>query len=375
MSFFLGIVVHYITDASWHGLDSSYNHGFIQTLGTSNYGCRGDLCQVAHNSADTGGEFVAAYQLDMWDTWHDYMNWYLPTEELVEVYKFANESGYPIFGEVEPQWIENCGKLFKLAQWAEGVFGTLIFPIFADEAPFLVEHMLDHFHGGHDDGAMWTNWMWVRFIDWMENGLPDEDWGAPCGAWNCDSIPREEGRTAMEDERAKSSTAMDERVAARQASKDHRRDITRAVSNLLELERFGESPVAVSKNGRGVDLKVDLSAVGPRTLDELTKSGKTMVELLRSRQLTLAVGNTDGQRRLHARFEEVHNSGAIRAAAAKALGMNVDGTAATDGTLKHALGEALPSQVKAWSGAQSHEYFGTSLAVGDFNGDGKQETQ
>lgn len=49
-----GVTSHYIGDMNWHGLaQSPSGYGFIQTLGMQNFGCNGNLCQVAHSSADT----------------------------------------------------------------------------------------------------------------------------------------------------------------------------------------------------------------------------------------------------------------------------------------------------------------------------------
>jgi hypothetical protein len=40
--------------------------GLIRTMGYADFNCTdGDLCDVAHHAADTGGEFAAAASLDL----------------------------------------------------------------------------------------------------------------------------------------------------------------------------------------------------------------------------------------------------------------------------------------------------------------------
>jgi hypothetical protein len=39
--------------------------GFIRQLGEADFNCTGDLCAAAHTAADTGGEFMAAHEVDL----------------------------------------------------------------------------------------------------------------------------------------------------------------------------------------------------------------------------------------------------------------------------------------------------------------------
>jgi hypothetical protein len=67
----MGVTSHYIADINWHGLATvPAGYGFIQSLGEQDFNCNGDLCSVAHTAADTGGEFVAAWQTDL--KWSDF---------------------------------------------------------------------------------------------------------------------------------------------------------------------------------------------------------------------------------------------------------------------------------------------------------------
>ena len=49
------------------------------------FNCTGDLCSVAHSAADTGGEFVATYQVDI--GFESPTSWVVPTDDLVSIYK------------------------------------------------------------------------------------------------------------------------------------------------------------------------------------------------------------------------------------------------------------------------------------------------
>lgn len=59
-------------------------------------------------AADTGGEFVAAASLDL--SWFPEESWFVPTEDLVNIYAAMNATGDgPL---VEGQWINECAVLF-----------------------------------------------------------------------------------------------------------------------------------------------------------------------------------------------------------------------------------------------------------------------
>ena len=60
-------------------------------------------------AADTGGEFVAAASQDL-KSWFPERKWFVPTEDLVNIYASLNASGEgPL---VEAQWINECAVLF-----------------------------------------------------------------------------------------------------------------------------------------------------------------------------------------------------------------------------------------------------------------------
>lgn len=127
VAFMLGVTSHYIADINWHGL-GTYNNpyrklnnpyifaetvpsgeGLIRTMGYADFNCTdGSLCSSAHSAADTGGEFAAASLLNL--TWYPQKPWYIPTEDLVNIYALMNASGEgPL---VEPEWINECAVIF-----------------------------------------------------------------------------------------------------------------------------------------------------------------------------------------------------------------------------------------------------------------------
>lgn len=117
---------------------------------------------------DTGGEFVAAYTMNL--TFLQPGSWYVPTQDLIEIYKYA------------PQWvnftvnasaIENCLLIFKAAVWAIEDVGALAFPEEVKNAPFLPENYVDYYLGGLDDMSVWSSIMWNRMVSWALQGPPN----------------------------------------------------------------------------------------------------------------------------------------------------------------------------------------------------------
>lgn len=74
----------------------------------------------AHTEADTGGEFLAAYQTDL--TFADPGSWVIPTQDLINVY--ASTGTY-----VNASWIEECAIIFSVGEWAIKNLAALIEPL------------------------------------------------------------------------------------------------------------------------------------------------------------------------------------------------------------------------------------------------------
>ena len=144
-----------------------FGQGFLRTLGSQDYDCNGTLCDIAHSKGDTGGEFVAAYTMNL--TFLHEGEWYVPVDDLLKIYNYAPQY---VNKTVNASAIEDCSLLFKLATVAIKDAGAAIYPEQVRPAPFLAEHYNDFFLGGIDDNAVWSGFMWNRMIGWALNGPP-----------------------------------------------------------------------------------------------------------------------------------------------------------------------------------------------------------
>lgn len=155
--FLFAVSAHSVADISWHGL--GVDEGFIDVLAAQDF--HGDW-GAAHTAADTGGDMVAAYQLDQ-----SYMlpSAYVPTDDMVKVY---HELGYDT---VNRQVMTLANFLIFVGAQAERLAGQLLYPTFARNSPQLTDLYLDYFAGGLDDMSTFSAWKWDQMIDWMENGV------------------------------------------------------------------------------------------------------------------------------------------------------------------------------------------------------------
>lgn len=69
---------------------------------------------------------------------------------------------------VLPWWIDECALIFYVGETAVKYLGFIVWTLETDNAPFLVEHYLDHPLGGVDDMAVFTQLMWNRLENWFE---------------------------------------------------------------------------------------------------------------------------------------------------------------------------------------------------------------
>jgi len=170
VSFMSGVVSHYIVDQNWHGLcDGCNSKGLIKNIGYSDFNCTGDLCSTAHHATDTGGEFVASNQMSL-KSWYPKNNWYIPVDDLVNIYVLANQS------ETKPQFIRECSLVFYVGSWAISTFGDLVYPVISKKlGEFLTgNRYIDHVIGGVDDDSAWTAFMQTRWANWVTYGPPTD---------------------------------------------------------------------------------------------------------------------------------------------------------------------------------------------------------
>jgi hypothetical protein len=171
VAFMSGVVSHYIVDENWHGLCTGCDaKGLIKNIGYSDFNCTGDLCQTAHHATDTGGEFMAANQMNI--SWYPDRNWFVPVQDLVNIFQAMNNSCYNEPGtlsycpQTEPYFIRECSVVFYAGSWAVSTFGNLVYPIVATRlGEFLTSNRyVDHTIGGVDDDSAWTAFMQARYV-------------------------------------------------------------------------------------------------------------------------------------------------------------------------------------------------------------------
>lgn len=155
--FLFAVSAHSVADISWHGL--GVQEGFIDVLSAQDFH---DDWGAAHTAADTGGDMVAAYELDQ-----SYLlnKWYVPLDDMLNIY---HEMGYDT---VNRQVMLMTNLLIFVGAHAERLAGQLLYPAFAKDTPLLTDLYQDYFAGGMDDMSGFTAWKWLEMIDWMENGV------------------------------------------------------------------------------------------------------------------------------------------------------------------------------------------------------------
>ncbi len=178
VTFFNGIVSHYIADENWHGMCAGCdNKGLIKLIGYSDFTCTGDLCWNAHHSTDMGGEFVAATQTDL--SWFPKTEWHVPVTDLINI--FNNMNATCNWGDycptTKPIYIRECSLAFYAGSWAISHFGHLIYPFISHEMGGYLTGtgFIDSEIGGVDDNAAWTAFMWDRWASWVLDGPPSDD--------------------------------------------------------------------------------------------------------------------------------------------------------------------------------------------------------
>lgn len=165
IAFLLGVVSHSVADITWHDIATAeyIQQGFIQALAEADYYVRNSSYSgTEHSEADAGGEFMAAYELDLSflsDTW------FLPAEDLAQVFAALNYS-------VPPWVISTCNSELYAEVMAIKYLGKALYPEFAKDAPFMIDHYQDYWLGGVNDMASWTTQCWPNVISALETGRP-----------------------------------------------------------------------------------------------------------------------------------------------------------------------------------------------------------
>ena len=167
IAFLFGVVSHSIADSLWHDMApvSVTRQGFIQAMANSDFNTHGKGYNgYAHKTADDGGEFMAAYEMDLsfiLDEWH------LPTDTIVTIYK---RMGIDVASVI----VDICNtELYLEVQSMKDLPLGYGLEIFVKRSPFLFDQYQDWWLGGVNDNAMWSSECWNYTVNWLEGGSMD----------------------------------------------------------------------------------------------------------------------------------------------------------------------------------------------------------
>ena len=168
MAFVFGVSVHYIADELWEGLNGQLGNGqgFVRVLSAANLNGTGTT-DNNEGPANMAGDFHMSFSTDQ--QWlHPWQRQY-PLEKILEVYHLYGKPNVTL------KSLETCKAIFDLGLWAEQIFGKFLFiyqSSFHDYVPFVAEHDLSLPIGGIDDMAVWSTWVWERVARWFDDGAP-----------------------------------------------------------------------------------------------------------------------------------------------------------------------------------------------------------
>jgi glycosylphosphatidylinositol phospholipase D len=119
----------------------------------------------AHNTADTGGDAVTKYELNL-DYVSAFSDWYVPVDDLYNIY-------LEFYGEVriEKKDIIDCSTLLFLGRLGESLVFSRFYSKYADKSMFLTDRFYDFFLGGVDDMSTWTQLSWNKILYMIEHGV------------------------------------------------------------------------------------------------------------------------------------------------------------------------------------------------------------
>lgn len=220
-TFLLGMRSHWIADLDWHGL-GGVQEGLIDVASAQEF--QNDW-GAAHSNTDTGGDFMAGYELSLdWTA----SPWYVPANDVSAIFARV---GYP---DITAGDLALGTGLMALEQRAIRLGGGLLVGPYAEKSPVLADHYQDYFVGGVDDIGIQTAFNWDPMISWMRSGT-----SAPVAKMAAEL--HTESATHRCDDHATDGAALKSALA--------KLGVSQVPRNLDELRRLG---VSVRETGRGV---------------------------------------------------------------------------------------------------------------------------
>lgn len=160
--FILGIVSHSVSDVIWHNLILKTGQGFIQAMANSDYNAHGHgYNRETHDDADFGGEFVAAYEVDLTFI---YSEWKLPIIDIINIYRTFG------YHNITYDDLAICvDELYTEMISIRDLPSEYIYPYYAAKSRFLVSEYQDWWFGGINDMAAWVDICWGSTIAMIAN--------------------------------------------------------------------------------------------------------------------------------------------------------------------------------------------------------------
>uniref|UniRef100_A0A7M5TRF9 Phospholipase C/D domain-containing protein n=2 Tax=Clytia hemisphaerica TaxID=252671 RepID=A0A7M5TRF9_9CNID len=188
VAFTFGYISHQVADISWHSL-AGFKQGFIQAMANVNFH---GVFDKAHTDADIGGDMLT--QFDNSDDPIGSNTWYVPVDDLYEIYKEFYGGNQTIPKTV----IELCSELLYIEYIAEKFAGAKIFKPFVKKSPFLLNQLDNYFLGGIHDMAAWTSKIWNETVFMLEHGTSACNMERSTMHVNCTGyLPAHNGQSVM----------------------------------------------------------------------------------------------------------------------------------------------------------------------------------
>eukprot|EP00026_Physarum_polycephalum_P002545 Phypoly_transcript_02552.p1 GENE.Phypoly_transcript_02552~~Phypoly_transcript_02552.p1 ORF type:complete len:849 (+),score=79.56 Phypoly_transcript_02552:187-2733(+) len=156
--FLAGATTHMVSDVAWHSL-LNVSQGFIVSMSCFGWNCDYDS---AHGTADLGGDSVLAAQNDL-----SYIstNWSIPISDIAEIYKYQGWKNV-----TQRDLTRGMNLLFLGTMGLSGGVAEILYPEENKIPGFLQDQFEGYFIGGLDDMAIWTTYCWPYILGWFVDG-------------------------------------------------------------------------------------------------------------------------------------------------------------------------------------------------------------
>ncbi|CAF0939178.1 unnamed protein product [Rotaria sordida] len=165
--FLLGVASHQVADAVWHGSLTGCPNGLIDATAWESFN---DNREMAHDSADTGGDAVINYELPI--GYIGLINkWFVPSKELEEIYaRYAVAYNSPLETDATATHVQTCSNLMFVGRFADALLLGVQYPPYSRNNSFLLDQVHEYYYGGLTNMAQLTVRYWDQIIAMYEQG-------------------------------------------------------------------------------------------------------------------------------------------------------------------------------------------------------------